>query len=229
VGASGTYHMEFYEKIRANENYRKLRLLSGIVGDAWAGAVSKPEITNPEDYLQLGHTHGMCAEGSRAMPQVSYRELVEPIYAEQKDLLRIPEYRIITMVRTKMILLQYLVTLPPAYGFEAYSPFLDEEVAVAMLNLPAGQRTNRKWQRDFFRNRNLLFEEEKHRYTYQNSLNYAALRNERLEPIDATLLQQGGGRCLVSEMDEHEPVAHRRQKRTRFPNPDAHTKSQGSA
>jgi len=193
VAAVGTYHIEFYEKIRTNENRRKLRLLSGIVGDIWAGAVSVPELADSGDYLKLGHTHGMRAEASQIMPQVSYRELVESIYAEQKDLLRIPEYRIITLVRTKMMLLQFLVKLPQAYGFEAYSPFLEEDVAVAMLNLPAEQRANRKWQCDFFRSQNLLFEEESLRYTYQNSLNYAALLNERLEPINATLLQQWGG------------------------------------
>ncbi|MDF7940235.1 hypothetical protein P4799_15885, partial [Listeria monocytogenes] len=39
VAASGTYHIEFYNKIQAAQNNNPMRLLSGIIGDAWAGAV----------------------------------------------------------------------------------------------------------------------------------------------------------------------------------------------
>ncbi len=189
VGASGTYHMEFYEKIQAIENPRKLYLLSGIIGDAWAGAVSVPEITGPDAYLKLGYTHGMSADASRAL-SIGYQDLIEPIYEEQRNLLSIPEYRIIAAMRTKMMLLQYLIKVPSAYGFEGYSPFIEEDIALSMLNLPTVQKANRKWQRDFFKQRNLLFEEEKHRYTYQNSLNYYALLHERLDPLDTNLLRE---------------------------------------
>jgi hypothetical protein len=89
-----------------------------------------------------------------------------------------------------MMMLQFLVTLPPHYGFDSYSPFLEQDIAFAMLNLAPERRVNRQWQRDFFKKHKVLFEEEKHRYTYQNSLNYYALLHHRLEPLNVPLLRE---------------------------------------
>lgn len=190
MAASGTYHMEFFDQIANIENHKKLYLLSGIVGDVWAGAVTIPEIKTLELYQKLGHTHGMTADAGQAMDVGYKEELVAPLFEKQKELLALPEYRILTTFRTKMMMLQFLVTLPAHYGFEAYSPFLDQDIAVAMLNLAPERRANREWQRDFFRQRNLLFEEEKHRFTYQNSLNYDALLHQPLEPLDIAILRE---------------------------------------
>lgn len=189
VGASGTYHMEFYEIIAKRERHMKLHLLSGIIGDAWAGAVNVPAVPDADSYLKLGYTHGMSADAALATG-VDYRSLVEPIFEEQKIALQQPEYRIITAMRTKMMLLQYLIKVPAAYGFPGYSPFLDEDIALAMLNLPAERKADRQWQRDFFRKNGVLFEEEKHNYTYQNSLNYHALLHNPLEPLDINILRE---------------------------------------
>lgn len=190
IAASGTYHMEFFDQIADIENHKKLHLLSGIIGDAWAGAVAIPEIKTPELYQKLGHTHGMSADATQAM-NVGYKEeLVAPLFEKQKELLELPAYRILTTMRTKMMMLQFLITLPAHYGFEAYSPFLDQDIAIAMLNLAPERRANRQWQRDFFKKHNLLFEEEKHQYTYQNSLNYYALRHHPLEPLNVSVLRE---------------------------------------
>ncbi len=189
VGASGTYHMEFYEIIAQRENHKKLHLLSGIIGDAWAGAVNVPAVPDADSYLKLGYTHGMSADAALATG-VDYRSLVEPIFEEQKMALQQPEYRIITAMRTKMMLLQYLIKVPAAYGFPGYSPFLDEDIALAMLNLPAERKADRQWQQDFFRKNAVFFEEEKHNYTYQNSLNYYALLHSPLEPLDVRILRE---------------------------------------
>ncbi|TDS08440.1 asparagine synthetase B family protein [Sphingobacterium paludis] len=189
VGASGTYHMEFYGSIAEMENQRRLHLLSGIIGDAWAGAVDVPPILDPQSYLKLGYTHGMSAESSLATG-VDYTSLVEPIFEKQQDYLQAPEYRIITAMRTKMMLLQYLIKVPSVYGFPGYSPFLEEDIALAMLNLPADRKANRQWQRDFFKSNGVLFEEEQHSYTYQNSLNYYALMHTPLEPLQVDVLKE---------------------------------------
>lgn len=189
VGASGTYHMEFYEKIAAMENQRKLQLLSGIIGDAWAGAVNVPVINDVSDYLKLGYTHGMRADASLATG-VNYHDLVESIYTDQREALVLPSYRIITAMRTKMMLLQYLIKVPAAYGFAGYSPFIEEEIALAMLNLPAERKLNRQWQRDFFEKNHVLFEAEKHTYTYQNTLNYYALLHTPLPPLNVEILKE---------------------------------------
>ncbi|WP_293933040.1 hypothetical protein [Sphingobacterium sp. UBA6645] len=189
VAASGTYHMEFYEKIRAKENQAKLGLLSGIIGDAWAGAVKVPEITSASQYRTLGYTHGMSADSKLAM-NVDYTGIAETLFDKQKEDLKSPDFRIVTAMRTKMMMLQYLIAVPARMGFPGYSPFVEEDIALAMLNLPVERKQDRAWQRDYFRKQNLLFEEEKHKYTYQNSLNYYALLHEQLEPLDASLLRE---------------------------------------
>lgn len=189
VGASGTYHMEFYQKIKEKENFEKLHLLSGIIGDAWAGAVHVPQIQSANEYRTLGYTHGMSANAKLAC-NTDYLSLVEPIFDRQKEHLADPDFRIITAMRTKMMLLQYLISVPTQMGFPGYSPFVEEDIALAMLNLPKDRKENRAWQRDFFRKNNLLFEEEKHNHTYQNSLNYYALLHEKLEPLDVEVLKE---------------------------------------
>ncbi|WP_437920151.1 hypothetical protein [Sphingobacterium sp. LRF_L2] len=189
LAASGTYHMEFYKKIAEIEKFQHLSLLSGIVGDAWAGAVAVPHISNVASYSKLGYTHGMTANSMLATG-VDYKDVVEPIFERQRQLLDLPEFRIITAMRNKMLLLQYLIRVPSLYGFEGFSPFIEENIALAMLNLPLERRVNRQWQRDFFKKNNVLFEEEKHQYTYQNSLNYYALLSSSLEPLNVSLLKE---------------------------------------
>jgi len=189
VGATGTYHIEFYKKIQEIEAGNKLHLLSGIIGDAWAGAVHVPPIENVSNYRTLGYTHGMSADSKLAM-NVDYTAIVAPIFDRQKEQLRDPDYRIITAMRTKMMMLQYLIGVPSSMGYPGYSPFLNQEVAIAMLNLPAERKANRLWQRDFFLQKNILFEQEKHNYTYQNSLNYYALLHEDLQPLDVMILRE---------------------------------------
>lgn len=189
VGAVGTYHMEFFDKIRTIEGDNKLKMLSGIIGDAWAGAVKVKPIDSITDYRTLGHTHQMTADSKRAM-DTNYDSLIEPLYDKQKTLLEDPKYRIITAMRTKMMLLKSLITIPDYFGFQGYSPFIEEHIALAMLNLPEDRKNNRVWQRDYFKSNNVLFEEEKHTYTYQNSLNYYALTKSKLEPINVEVLRE---------------------------------------
>ena len=57
VHLHGMYQMEFYNKIKL-ETYNG-SVLSGIVGDAWAGGVNLPEINNGFELSKLGYTHGL--------------------------------------------------------------------------------------------------------------------------------------------------------------------------
>jgi hypothetical protein len=189
VGAVGTYHMEFFDKIRQQEKALEMQMLSGIIGDAWAGAVQVQPIKDIQDYKVLGHTHRMTAD-SQTATAIDYRPLVEQAFDKQKDLLVDPKYRIIAAMRTKMMLLQSLISIPEHYGYNGYSPFLDENIALSMLNLPDDRRLDRAWQRDYFRKKNVLFEEEKHTFTYQNSLNYYALLNHEIELLDVDILRE---------------------------------------
>lgn len=189
VAANGTYHMEFFNKIRLIESQQPLPMLSGLIGDAWAGAVSVGEILNADQYNNLGYTHGMNADSKLAL-NVNYLDLKEELFEKQKPLLQDANYRLITAMRTKMMLLKSLITIPNYYGFQAYSPFVDEKIAMSMLMLPKERRKNRVWQRDFFRSKNVLFEEERFSYTYQNSLNYYALTHFSLAPLNVSVLRE---------------------------------------
>ncbi|HMR18624.1 MAG TPA: hypothetical protein PKA53_04950 [Sphingobacterium sp.] len=189
VGAVGTYHLEFFDKIHKLEGQREMHMLSGIIGDAWAGAVYVKPVNDVKEYKILGHTHQMTANSQQATG-VDYRGLVEQVFDKQKDLLQDPKYRILTAMRTKMMLLQSLISVPEYYRYTGYSPFLGENIAMSMLNIPDERRANRVWQRDYFRRHNVLFEEEKHSFTYQNSLNYYALINHEIEPLDVRVLRE---------------------------------------
>jgi len=189
VGAVGTYHIEFFDKISVLEDRHRLGLLSGIIGDAWAGAVRVQPVNCVAEYRSIGHTHQMTADSKKAGP-IDYVGLIEQTFDRQKDLLKDPQYRILAAMRTKMILLQSLMSIPTHFGFTSHSPFLDEKIALSMLNIADDRRMNRNWQRDFFRKHNVLFEEEKHSFTYQNSLNYYSLLHHKLELLDIKVLRE---------------------------------------
>src|SRR5690606_27046270 len=124
--------------------------------DAWAGAFTVSDVNRSGSYRTLGHTHGMSGDARRTLKANYQEELLSPFFEKQRELLRLPEYRLLTTMRTKMTMLQFLVNLPPYYGFETYSPFLEQDIALDMLNLPAERRANRQWQRDFFKKHNVL-------------------------------------------------------------------------
>ncbi|MDP3402473.1 MAG: hypothetical protein Q8S35_00765, partial [bacterium] len=61
--AHGMYHIEFYRKILAKTGPGR-PLLSGIIGDAWAGSVVLEPITDTGGLRALGYSHGMHADSS---------------------------------------------------------------------------------------------------------------------------------------------------------------------
>jgi hypothetical protein len=86
-----------------------------------------------------------------------------------------------------MILLSYLLTIPRVLGFKPWSPYLDIDLAMAMLNLPEERRMNRKWEEDFFKKEDLEF--EKNRFIdFQNTLNIQALKRIPVSPLDEGIL-----------------------------------------
>ena len=57
------YQIEFYSKIR-EEGYCQCPLLSGIIGDAWAGNVNIKSIDKSSDICNLSYSHGMAGDPS---------------------------------------------------------------------------------------------------------------------------------------------------------------------
>jgi hypothetical protein len=183
--AHGMYHIEFFKKILSETSGNKL-LLSGIIGDAWAGSVKIDEIKCVEDVKKLGYSHGMHADSKMSKIR-SEHSILEEYFQNQKNILLDSRIRIIESMRFKMILLSYLLTIPRVLGFKPWSPYLDIDLAMAMLNLPEERRMNRKWEEDFFNKEDLDF--EKNRFIdFQNTLNIQALKRIPVSRLDESIL-----------------------------------------
>jgi hypothetical protein len=184
--AHGMYHIEFYNKIRENLN-GDLPFLSGIVGDAWAGSILPLEIKSKEDLIKLGYSHGICAN-SKFLKINKKSEISQHFFNINNKKLLDNRFQIITVIRLKIFLLSYLMRLPSLFNFKPWTPFLDIDIAIAMLNLPQTRRTNRQWQRDFFEKVGLNLESQKLKSNRRNTLNLHAMKKVRLNPLNVILL-----------------------------------------
>jgi len=184
----GMYHFEFYNKIKQIVG-NDTTVLSGIIGDAWAGK-SFNSINSPDDVFRLGLSYTYCVNPDfiKLTPSIDYEE---EYFERKKDLLKVPQYRVIESMRFKMMLLRYLMLVPESLGMDAFSPFLDIEVATSMLNLRPERRNNRQWQFDFFRKNNVAVEDHDHlnHYMEPNTSDLDAQRNIPLGPVSKEYFQ----------------------------------------
>jgi hypothetical protein len=184
--AHGMYHFEFYNKILPKVKGGN-PLLSGIIGDAWAGGVEIEPINSPDEVRQLGYTHGLRADSSQSQFK-SDCSLLQNYFEKNHDRLHDMRMRIVESMRFKIILLSYLMSVPLSLGFNPWSPYLDLDVAMAMLNLPAVRRQGKLWQEEFFRKQDVDFKSAHIQTSRQNNLSYQAMRRVPLKPLDARLL-----------------------------------------
>jgi hypothetical protein len=185
----GMYHIEFYKNILQNISTPQL-FLSGIIGDIWAGSMKIPEITSPQDVVYLSYNHGVCGDKFQLVNNTnSVSKYTELYFENQQQHLKNPRYRIMESMRSKIILLNYLVKIPSYFGFEVYSPFLDQDVALGMLNLSDERRENRQWQIDYFRKNGIYLEDNKLKCSKLNNLNYQAALKKKLTPLSNNLLE----------------------------------------
>lgn len=188
IHAHGMYHFEFYQKILpkvAGGN----PFLSGIIGDAWAGSVNIALLENYTDVSRLGYTHGLQADSTRSKFSVE-RPLLSNYWETQRGRLEDAHLRVVEAMRFKIILLCYLRNVPKHFGFKWWSPFLDVDVCMAMLNLPPERKRDRIWQREFFQKVGLSLESMKLQATHQNTLDLQALRRIPVKPLDVNLLRE---------------------------------------
>ena len=180
----GMYHMEFYDKIVNNNKFdRNSTLLSGIIGDAWAGSLEKVKISNLDNLSKLSLSHGLSLDPSFLEIQ-SVNQLKNKFFEENKDSINDPLIQVVTTMRLKMILLSYLTTVPEYYGMPTWTPFLNFDIAMQMLNLPEKLRLNRKWQKDFFKIKGLDVETKNLPYSRVNLLNHIGAENYDFQSID---------------------------------------------
>jgi hypothetical protein len=184
--AHGMYHYEFYEGIRQRIGVPHA-FLSGIIGDVWAGAVVPPALSRSGKLSDLSYSHGLRADPTKAglsPPVCTSEELVGDTRSWTDDARK----TIVLMMRCKLMLLSYLMRAPRVFGFSSWTPFLDIDIAAAMLNLPEARRYQRQWQKDFFTKVGLGFEDLRHAASSQNSLNAQALQCHPPAPLDKRVL-----------------------------------------
>ena len=185
----GMYHLEFYRKIieRLGKN---VKILSGIVGDLWAGNHPAPPVNCPNDVITLGLTHTQFNPAiitSRCKLQRT-KNTKEAYYEKHKELLQDPTYRQVARVRLKIMLLRYLVEAPRSLGLDSWSPFLDIDIAMSMLNLDKSLTHNRKWQQDFFREVGIMLEDLNLPHGQGNDLDMLARRRKPFKQLNSDSL-----------------------------------------
>ncbi len=185
--AHGMYQMEFYRQVCRYVGEGR-RLLSGLIGDVWAGLEVAP-IRTPGELPKLGYTHGLHADADQLIAPASW-ECEEAYFESARHWLAEPAARVVEAMRAKLILLSYLLRVPRHYGLQPFAPFLDFEIAMEMLCIPENQRRHRAWQQEYFRRRRLLIEDDPPPADYRNTLNLQACRLLPPPPLDEDLLAQ---------------------------------------
>lgn len=189
VHAHGMYQMEFYSKIKQMLPGSH-SVLSGIVGDSWAGSVGRYELKTSKDLGRLAYSHGLNADSKRLTNRPNSSPALEAFWSHHSEFLDDARYQVLTIIRIKMMLLSYLLKVPEVFGFNAWSPYLDSELALAMLDLKPERRKNRAWQRDFLDNQGLVVDRPAGPLSRVNNLNFQALRAVPLDPLPTPTLSQ---------------------------------------
>lgn len=187
--AHGMYQLEFYRQVRARLAGGEL-VLSGLGGDWFAGkgdAVAMRPLRGPDDVRRLIRSHGMNADVNAVV--IPHRgTLLEEYYEAHREILDSPRRRLVEAVRCRMGLTHYLLRAPQLHGFAVDAPFLDIEVACAMLTLPDDRRQGRRWVTDYFASRRATLEAVGGNNRYW--LYWPVMRAQPLSPLDDRLLSE---------------------------------------
>ena len=183
--AHGMYQMEFYTGLAARSAPGPL--LSGIVGDAWAGSLAFPRPETPEQFLELTLHRGSRA-GSAVLRVPALSEARSTAFETAQTCLADPRQRVLAAIRNKAMLLRYLFEVPRRLGYRPWSPFLDPKLAMGMLSLPAGRRQDRRWQRELINRLGLRLPLGGLRGSRRNTLDLQGLVRRPLTPLDPSRL-----------------------------------------
>jgi asparagine synthetase B (glutamine-hydrolysing) len=189
VHAHGMYQMEFYQQVGSRSGAGAL-VLSGLCGDGFAGSVDGSltgPMDGPRDVERLIFTNGMHADlGAAVLP--SHGALVEEYFETHRELLCSPQWRLIEEVRFRVLLTHYLLKVPELYGLRVDAPFIDIDVAGAMMTLPEGRRHKRQWVTEYLAGRGAQLADVRGNGRYW--LYWPAMRAQPLAPLDENLLAE---------------------------------------
>jgi hypothetical protein len=159
----GMYHIEFYKKILEEDIFSNdVTFLSGIFGDVWAGKVNIPKIDSPKEIKKLSYSHGMDLDEKyfKIKSDISIKNI---FFQKNKDTLK---------------------------HFPVWTPFLNFDIAISMLNIRDNRKKNWVWQMEFFIKNGLDLESMKLNRNISNTLDYNAFDNFDFEPIDVGLMKE---------------------------------------
>ncbi len=190
--AHGMYQIEFYRQIRERIPAARL-LLSGACGERFAGVDrvvrSIATLREPAEAYAVFRYPAMNADSrysAFSSEQLGMLRLLETTPRLRTEVLP----RVFTVTRLRMVLLSYLLSVPASLGLQPKGPFLDIELAMRMLTLPAELRRDRRWQREFFARQGVDLESHPPAADHRNTLNLRAMRRVPLRPLDEALLSE---------------------------------------
>ena len=189
VHAHGMYQMDFYRSVADRVKAGDL-LLSGLGGDWFEGQgdwiVADP-LTGPGDLHKIILTKRMHADaGAAVVPSTG--SLYEEYYESHREILSHSMGRLVEATRIRFVLTHYLLRVPELYGLEADAPFLDYDLATAMLALPGERRDRRRWVTDYLDARGALLAAVRGDGRYW--LYWPVMRSQPLAPLDERLLAE---------------------------------------
>jgi hypothetical protein len=186
----GMYQIDFYKKIlETNKPGEQAFLLSGIVGDAWAGKSYKFKIESYKDLYKLGLSHGLNVNLKHSKLNVddsAKKEFLEKYGSQINN----STFQIISLIRLKVVLLSYLTQMPEYFGLISYTPFLNFNIVSKMLKISSSRREDRKWQTDFFAKNGIDINVLNLKYTKSNTLYLDVFKKSEFELLDVELLSE---------------------------------------
>lgn len=175
------YHIELYKKIFNDIKKEDSVVLSGIVWDVWAWKVIIWNIKSENDIKKLYYSHWLCIEGNILSKNIEANKNSKKFYNKYSDQLITEEMRIIYLIRTKLILLSYLMIIPEYLWVTSETPFLNKEICLDILSLPNEERKWRNWQKEYFKSEWIYFEEMNIKTDISNSLDQITLSKHKGE------------------------------------------------
>jgi hypothetical protein len=190
--AHGMYGIEFYRGVAARVP-PGTPVISGACAERFAGADrdvrTVTRLRDAADVRRLFRHAAMNADSRYSVfksESLGAEQLLMDTQRIRSEILP----RVFTIVRLRNVLISYLLSVPASLGLLPRAPYLDIELAMSMLTLPAEQRRDRRWQREFFARQGVDLESWSADADGRTTLNFLAMRRVPLMPLDVGLLRE---------------------------------------
>ena len=180
-------HIHFFKKILSTLKSKNIITLSGLIGDIWSGNIKIGKINNFTDLNKLFLTHGISIPKKYIKFDNNYNQS-KNFFNSNKYFLSYENLRLIFLVRFKIILLQYLISVPEYLGKITITPFLNYRIVSNILAIDPKRRKNRKWQVFFFKKSRIYIEDYKLKVKKTNYVSIQAAILNKFEKINARLV-----------------------------------------